>query len=207
MRLRFPFHRQTTELNCGPAALQMALEFLGKTCSIEELEELLEIKQGKGISTIKLAIAARKLGFRAEFFSNVLGFNPGNLELDFYKKHGDLTQSSDAEKLLAEAISLGVELHEASLPLAAILDNVREDRVLLILLDWGVIRGLSEYRGHFVPVVGYDADNIYVHNQGFHNTQPYFPISRELFEKARKSAGTDEDIVVIQKKQEKQLNS
>ena len=43
-------------------------------------------------------------------------------------------------------------------------------------------KGTPEFIGHFVPIVGYDGENIYVHNHGFHNPKAFLPIKRELFE-------------------------
>ena len=72
----------------------------------------------------------------------------------------------------------------------------------MILLDWNVIKGCPEkgYQGHFVPITGYDENNVYVHNHGMLNPSPYFTIPREVFDEARKSKGTDEDVLFIMPK-------
>jgi len=85
MKLQIPFYLQTTPLNCGPVALKMVLEFLNKKYSIEELEQATGLEKGKAISTIKLAITAARLGFKAKFFSKSIYFNKENLKLDYYK--------------------------------------------------------------------------------------------------------------------------
>jgi len=90
-----------------------------------------------------------------------------------------------------------VDVEERTLSLDEILSYIKQDSAIIILLDWNIITGGEGYQGHFVPVVGFDSKYIYVHNHGFLNPTPFLPISRELFEKARKSRGTDEDIVII----------
>ncbi len=204
MKLEVPFYKQTTKLNCGPTALKMALEFLGKSYSIKKLEKEGGIERGKGISTIRLAVAARKLGFKTEFFSKVLGINPENFKTDFYRKYADLTQEKHAQKIIAEAKETGVKLHERILPLGEIIKNIRKDRIMIALLDSNMLSGKEKwgFRGHFVPLVGYDKNNIYIHYPSFYRTvlQAFLPIKKEIFDRARKAKGTDDDIVVIYKK-------
>jgi ABC-type bacteriocin/lantibiotic exporter with double-glycine peptidase domain len=204
MKLEVPYHKQTTKLNCGPAALKMALEFLGESYSLKRLEEELRLDKGKGISTIKLAIAARNLGFKTEFFSKVLGINPENLKTDFYKKYTDLIQDSEAQRLIAEARKIGVKLYEKTLTLEEIIKNIREERIMIVLLDANLLSKKEKegFRGHFVPVVGYGKSNIYIHYPSFYSTvsRAFLPIKKEIFDKARKAKGTDEDIIIIYKK-------
>lgn len=198
--LNIPFYLQTTKMNCGPVALKMALEFLGEKYSIEELEKLTEIKEGKAVFTIQLAIAARKLGFKVDFFTKFLGMNPENLNLDFYKKY--TAERVSLEERFLHAKNLGVKIEEKTISLPEIIDNIKEDRIIILILDWNVIKGVENYQGHFVPIVGYDEENIYVHNHGFLNPTAFLPISKKLFEKARKAKGTDEDIMIIYRKKD-----
>lgn len=90
MKLEVPFHKQTTRLNCGPTVLRMVLNYLEKDYDIETIEEAAETKEGKGVSTIKLAIGAIKLGFKTKFLSKTLTLDVSNLDADFYKNYGDL---------------------------------------------------------------------------------------------------------------------
>ena len=66
--------------------------------------------------------------------------------------------------------------------------------------NWNVIKGRAGYHGHFMPIVGYDDEKIYFHQPGPKDPEPYFAISLEVFDKARKSVGTDEDIFFIHRK-------
>lgn len=93
-------------------------------------------------------------------------------------------------------------VYEKSLLLEEILSFVTEESIPIVLIDWNVImsRKNKGYQGHFVPIVGYDEKVVYIHNPGLKDTKEFMPISRELFDKARKSEGTDEDVAVIYKK-------
>ena len=91
-------------------------------------------------------------------------------------------------------------MEERSLSLEELLSKVSRNCIPIVLLDWSKIKGTLDFIGHFIPIIGYDEENVYVHNQGFHNTQAFLPIKRELFEEARKAKGTDEDITFIYRK-------
>lgn len=200
MKLKVPFYKQTTEMNCGPTALKMVFSYFGKEFDADLIEKEAGIKQGKAVSTIRLAIASASLGFKTKFFSKSLYFDEKNLELDFYKQHGDL-DIEESKTLIKEAKIKGVELNEKTISLGELLSYLSQDSLPIVLLDWNLIIGKEKsYQGHFVPIVGYDKDSVYVHNQGFTDTRPFFKIKKERFDKARKARGTDEDILVIYRK-------
>ncbi|MFW6231222.1 MAG: hypothetical protein ACOC32_04335 [Nanoarchaeota archaeon] len=70
-----------------------------------------------------------------------------------------------------------------------------EDSVPIILLDWNTVKGKECYQDHFVPIVGYDDENVYA--QSLVKGGAFMPIEDDVFEKAHKADGTDEDIAVI----------
>ena len=89
MKLKIPFFRQTTKLNCGPIALKMVLAYFGNDVGIEVLEERTGIKEGKGISTIQIATASASLGYKSDFYSKHILFNEENLKHEFYQNYAD----------------------------------------------------------------------------------------------------------------------
>ncbi len=200
MKINVPFFKQTTGVNCGPASLKMVLDYFGKVKPIEEIELLTKSKEGKGVSTIQLATVAAKLGLRVDFYSKHLTLYEENLKLDFYKKYSE-TDFNLSKKRLDEARKGGVNLFEKGISLEKILFLINEKSVPIVLLDWNIVSGVTEkgYQGHFVPMVGYDEENIYVHNPGLKSNEEFMKISKEVFEKARKAKGTDEDFLVIYK--------
>jgi hypothetical protein len=109
----------------------------------------------------------------------------------------DITAQS--KKLVEDAQKAGVRLEERTISLGELLRNVTNHSIPIILLDWNIVRGAKEkgYYGHFVPIVGYDDENVYVHNHGLNNPKAFLPIKRDILEEARKAQGTDEDIVYV----------
>lgn len=57
--------------------------------------------------------------------------------------------------------------------------------------------------GHYVPLVGYDNKFAYVNNSAGRNGKRFQSIDKNMFEKARKAKGTDEDILIIYKNKNK----
>jgi len=49
-------------------------------------------------------------------------------------------------------------------------------------------------------IVGFDKEFVYIHNPGPLNPESFMKIERVLFDKSRKSTGTDEDIVFVHRK-------
>jgi len=196
MKLRVPFYKQKTDSDCGPAALKMVLDYFGENKKLTDIYKLMDKKEGKGISTIQIAEAASKLGHKAIFYSTYVLLNEENLKLDFYKKYSNLDLEY-SKQLIKNAKKSGVKIHEKTLLLKEILRLVTRDSIPIILLDWNIINNKNGYQGHFVPIVGYDANNIYVHKP---NGKKFLRIEKKMFDKARKAEGTDEDIAIIQRR-------
>jgi len=202
MKLEIPFFRQTTLFNCGPSALRMVLAYFEKDPGIKILEEKTGIKEGKAVFTIKLGTVAKSFGYSANFFSKSLKFNSQYLEMNYYKKYGSGNEASELDILVDEAKKAGVNVQEKTIDINQLLNFVSEKSVPIVLLDWNIVEDRKEkgYQGHFVVIAGYDKKNVYVQNPSSADTIGLTSISRELFDKARKSNGTDEDIVIIYKK-------
>ena len=103
---------------------------------------------------------------------------------------------------MEDARKKGVKLYETTIPIDEFLSKITNDSVIILILDWSIILGKEDkgYIGHFVPVVGYDDENVYIHNQGFLEPTPFLPIKTEIFDRARKADGTDEDFLIIHRK-------
>ncbi len=201
MILPVPFYRQTTPFNCGPAALRTVISYFDSDPGIELVESRSEISRGKGASTAQIGIAAASLGYRSRFFSKHLTLTKENLELEFYKQYNSST-IDESKKILERAKSLGVLCEEKTMPLKDILSMITKDSVPILLIDWNVVKGMEEkgYQGHFVPVIGCDDNNVYIHQVAFNTGQSNIAIEKSLFDKARKSQGTDEDVLVVYRK-------
>ncbi|MCK5321044.1 peptidase C39 family protein [Candidatus Pacearchaeota archaeon] len=198
MKLEVPFFKQTSPLNCGPIALKMVLAYFGKNERVDVLEARTRIKEGKGISTIQIATAAASSGFKTDFYSKHILFNEENLKHEFYQKYSDMDLEQSKE-WVKDAKSVGVNIQERTQSLEELLGFVKKNSVPIILLDWNIVKAREEkgYQGHFVPIVGYDEQNVYIHNHGLSDTQKFLPVPRNIFDRARKVEGTDEDIVIV----------
>lgn len=198
MMLKIPYFKQEGMLHCGPTALRMAIAYLGKDPQIKTIIEKTGIKEGKGLSTIEIAIAATTFNYDVKLYSKHISFNEENQKLDYYKNYSDI-DLEQTKKLIETAKAKGVKLEEKTLPIEEILGFVTENSVVIILLDWNIVKEerKKSYLGHFVPIVGYDEKYIYVHDAGINNPKKFMPIKRQIFDEARKAKGTDEDIVVI----------
>lgn len=199
MKLDVPFYPQTSATNCGPAALQMILAYLGDKKELSAIEQQAGIEPGKGLYTIQLALAAARFGFEVAFYTASLGMNPAHLAMEFYKKYSSMNDERMA-RLVREAHTAGAALKERSLSLHELWGFVNEGCGVVVLLDWNGVRGKEGYQGHFVPVVGFDATHVFVHNPGPHEAQQFVPLAREVFDRARKAVGTDEDALVVRKR-------
>ena len=83
-----------------------------------------------------------------------------------------------------------------------VLGFVNKDSIPIILINWNTIKDKKEkgYQGHFVPVVGYDKQNVYIHNHGLNDAEKFMPVPKKTFDEARKAEGTDEDVVIVYRK-------
>ena len=165
MKLEVPFHNQETNNDCGPTALQMVLEYLDrKSYSRDQIQTLVDSDKSGVTWTIGLAKSAAQMGFKTEFYTSCLGFNPENYKLAFYQETADEKKSTEKKlnKLKREAVQFGVHMEEKRLTLKEILIKIGSSCVPIILLDWSKIKATKGFIGHFVPIVGYDNNNIYI---------------------------------------------
>ncbi len=198
MKFRVPFYKQTNPINCGPISLKMIFSFFGKDKPLEEIEEKCRMKEGKAVSTVHLAICAVELGFKIKLFSRSLTPVMENLDANFVKKNAEGNYIEIVNSMIEELKERDAELIEKSISLEEILSYLSETSIPIVLLDWNVIfPRFSGYNGHFVPVVGFDKENVYIHNPGLADSLEFMPIKREIFDKARKANGTDEDILIV----------
>jgi hypothetical protein len=200
MMFRVPFYKQVGMTDCGIVALKMVFSFLGKDFQIEGIGEKTGIKLGKATSTLQLAKAAVELGFRVKLISKSVLPTQENMNSEFHKKYAEedyIQQSTSCYNYLK---TKNTEMMEKSIDINELLSYVTESSIPIVLLDWNVVSPkYNGYQGHFVPIVGYDKETIYVHNPSASDLKEYMPIKRQLFDSARKSKGTDEDILIIYK--------
>src|SRR3989344_8210775 len=134
MKLRVPFYKQESKNDCGPTALQMVLEYFKEPHSREELMNLVDSDKSGITWTLGLANAVAELGFKTEFYTTCLGFNPKNYELEYYQKEADKPSSSEGKlkRLQIESHQLGVKMEEISLTLEQLISKISKDCVPIV---------------------------------------------------------------------------
>mmetsp|Transcript_150693 Transcript_150693/g.420043 ORF Transcript_150693/g.420043 Transcript_150693/m.420043 type:complete len:244 (-) Transcript_150693:155-886(-) len=205
VKLEVPFHAQPALMSCGPTALRMCFAFLDGVpdWDLQAIDAAIGNYAGTCISTIKLALAATRLGFQARFCSTHLSFNPDWLNNPYWQAIGDCDQATYAH-LLEEARDAGVAMEERELCLDEILDGITPDMLPVVLVDMNVLRGFEgkEYCGHFMVVVGFSQgrDFVLVHQQIAKEAMPYQRIPAPLFDQARLARYTDSDVLFIKRR-------
>ncbi|MFX0139969.1 MAG: peptidase C39 family protein [Candidatus Hodarchaeota archaeon] len=202
IRFKIPFFEQGYN-ECGPICLKMVLEYFGEHHSELELKNLVESDSTGTTWAIGLVKAAASLGFKVDFYTTYLGVNPENYNLMYYVTQTDGYEKSKVKvNKIIEIISKDpkVKLIENSLSLDEILKKINNDCVVISEVNWCTVIRENGYLGHFVLIVGYDEKNVYIHQILPGNPQPYFPIKRKVFNKARNQLGTDQNLIFIYRK-------
>lgn len=198
MKLNVPFYKSKTDTDCGPLALKMVLSYFDEDYSFEELAKLEKQLDAGFVWSTGIALAANKLGFRVKFISKT-NFNPEETDLKYYQEHYDEQARNVLNELREELKEKDIEVQK-DMSLSELLSYVSKDSIVIIALNWNIVTGKDGFCGHFVPITGYDDENIYVHNPGIASAMPYLAIKRDLFLKSWESKGTDKDTVIIYRK-------
>ena len=198
MRIRIPLAKQRGRPNCGPACLWMILSYFDDKISLPDLEKEIGYKEGKGTSSIKLAVAAKRRGYEVKLLTTSIEPNKNNLKMDYYKTYMD-EDAAGLSKLIEEARKLNIKMIEKSLGLKELCSLITKSSIPIVLLDWNIIRKQSQngFMGHYVDLIGYDQRFVYVNNAAGRKGMRMQAIRRNIFNKARKATGTDEDIILI----------
>ncbi|MFP4645638.1 MAG: peptidase C39 family protein [Candidatus Woesearchaeota archaeon] len=198
MKLDVPYHASKKDTDCGPLALKMVLEFFGEQHEFAELSHLERQLDTGLVWSAGIARAAIKLGFTSTFITKTVQESiPDN---EYYDTYALDDARAILQQLTFEIKKAGVEIRQLDLSLAELLGSVSEDSIPIVLVNWNVIRGKKGFSGHFLPITGYDEQQVYVHNPGLDMAASHLPIDKVLFLKAWETKGTDKDVVIIYRK-------
>ena len=199
MKIKVPFYKSKKDTDCGLLALKMALAYLGEKYICQKIaKEIRQLDTGL-VWSVGVARASKMLGFPTKFISTT-NFSHEESDIDYYKKYSDDRGKIILKELFEEIKKIGVEVQERDMPIDELLSYVSENSIPIVLVNWYVISGKEGFSGHFLPISGYDEENIYVHNPGLASAMPYLPIKRNVFLKAWESKGTDKDTIIIYRK-------
>ena len=199
MKISVPFYKSKKDIDCGPSALRMALAYFGERYTLKKIsQEERQINTGL-VWSVGIARASKILGFPTKFISTT-NFSHEESDIDYYKKYSNNKAKIILRELSEEIKKIGVDVQEKNMTLEELLSYVSKNSIPIVLVNWYIIAGKDGFSGHFVPVTGYDEENVYIHNPGIASAMPYLPMKRDVFLRAWESKGTDKDAVVIYRK-------
>lgn len=207
--IEVPHIKQLRSWDCGLACVLMVLKTLG--LNHYDLQDLEEICRTTSIWTVDLAYLLQKLSIRFSYFTVTLGANPDFSVETFYKEQ----LANDIERvdmLFQRSVEEGIKIERRSIKGEEIVLLILSGKYIVIaLVDQCVLSqpwkedvrmprfytGSAAYTGHYVVICGYDA-----HADEFEIRDPASSrksdrISSKCLEEARKSYGTDEDILMV----------
>ena len=200
MKLDVPFYINDGN-ECGQISLRMVLEYFGKKISTEEISQRAFAERTGMAWGIGLAKAAHELGFRTNFYStNITSEIDMLLKNEFYKKHISANTSNTLYKIISYCKQNKIPLNQKPLSPEELLSTVSQDSIPIVLLNWNLVKEKLGFTGYMVPVVGYDKNYVYVNQPGPAEPMQFYPIRRGVFQAARESDGTDQNVIVVYRK-------
>lgn len=211
-RLRFievPLVNQLSNWDCGLACVLMVLQTIGiNNCSLHALEKLCGTRS---IWTVDLAYLLQSFSVIFSYFTVTLGANPNFSVESFYKDQlpNDLVR---VDMLFQRAFEAGIRIECRSFSpeeIALLMLSGRYVAIALVdqcklsqswLEDYHIPDFCGSnlgYTGHYVVICGYDADNDEFEIRDPASSRKYQKISSKHLDEARKSFGTDEDLLLI----------
>ncbi|XP_022743699.1 protein GUCD1-like isoform X2 [Durio zibethinus] len=218
--VQVPHINQLFSWDCGLACVLMALTTVGVSdCSIKNLSKLCCTTS---IWTVDLAYLLQKFSIRFSYYTVTYGANPIYFGETYYKEQlpNDLVR---VDKLFQKAVEAGINILCRSISGEEISSWILSGKYIAIALvdqyklsrSWVgdvIIPGFQGndfgYTGHYVLICGYDAkaDEFEIRDPA--SSRKRDRVSSKSLEEARKSFGTDEDLLLISlEESRKQSNS
>lgn len=204
-----PHIKQEHTWDCGLACVLMVLRTLG--INHYDIEDLEAFCNTNSIWTVDLAYLLHKFSISFSYITVTLGANPKFSLESFYEKQlgDDIVRVNMLFKKSQEA---GINIECRSIKGDEIALLIMSGKyVIIALVDQYVLSqswtedlyisdfysGPSGYTGHYIVICGYDAlrDEFEIRDPA--SSRNHGTISSICLEKARKSFGTDEDILLI----------
>ncbi|XP_016472177.1 guanylyl cyclase 1 isoform X2 [Nicotiana tabacum] len=213
-----PHINQLHSWDCGLACVLMVLRTLGKDYDMQELEELCCTTS---IWTVDLAYLLQKFSVNFSYFTVTLGANPSFCVETFYKEQlsNDLVR---VDMLFQKARDTGINIECRSISSEEISSLILSGKFIAIALvdqyklshSWLEDIGISDfcndnpgYTGHYVVICGYDADTDEFEIRDPASSRKHEKVTSRCLEGARKSFGTDEDLLLIRLQKEETESS
>ncbi|BFG22760.1 hypothetical protein CerSpe_090340 [Prunus speciosa] len=214
-----PHINQLYSWDCGLACLVMVFRTVGiDSCDIQTLAELCCTTS---IWTVDLAYLLQKFSISFSYYTVTFGANPNYSGETFYKEQlpNDLAR---VDTLFQKAREAGVSIQCRSISREEICFLILCGKYIAIVLvdQYKLSRSCSDdvfvsdfygsnsgYTGHYVIICGYDSatDEFEIRDPAC--SRKHERVSSTCLEEARKSFGTDEDLLLISLKRNGKQNS
>ncbi|KAG6553484.1 hypothetical protein Mapa_004396 [Marchantia paleacea] len=207
--IQVPHVRQMCDWDCGLACVLMVLRAL--RIDGHDLKSLSSLCRTTSIWTVDLAHLLRHFAVNVAFLTVTIGANPNFAVETFYKENME-EDGARVNKLFEKAAQVGIQIQLRSISGDELCMLILSGRYLAIALvdkrklshPWldeiclGDCCGLNTgYTGHYVVICGYDIDTDEFEIRDPASSSGSGRISLDALEEARKSFGTDEDILFI----------
>ncbi|KAK1355257.1 Guanylyl cyclase [Heracleum sosnowskyi] len=204
-----PHINQLRTWDCGLNCVLMILKTLGfNNCTIQELDRLCSLTS---IWTIDLAFLLQKFAVSFSYFTVTLGVNPEYSTEIYYKEQlpDDLVR---VDSLFQKAMDAGINIECRSISRQQLSLLILSGRYIAIALvnqyplSQSSLKNIcfsrlsndnSAYTGHYVVICGYDAAKDEFEIRDPASSRKHVRITSKCLEEARKSFGTDEDLLLV----------
>lgn len=177
MMLDVPFYRQTNSNSCGVVSAKMVLEYFDIVVDIDEMYHHLNITEDRPILSTEILILLNMCGVNSTLYSKTNLLN-GNIPLGY---------ENILNKNLLVIKKLNLNFIVKKVNIEFIKECINNKCPIICLLNFHN-RGL-----HYVPIVGVDTKNVYIHDFNEQNVKLTFSEFNTLFENSK----TDCDVLVV----------
>ncbi|XP_074041706.1 protein GUCD1 isoform X2 [Leptinotarsa decemlineata] len=214
LHIQLSHFKQKYNWDCGVSCVLMVLPEKKKQKFLKNFTQICENEGfNKSTWTIDLCYLLKKFDIRHVFYTITLGVHEGYRGNSFYNN----VLNKDEQRITArfkKAEGLGILIRKLSLSIAEIVTHLVNGPVIVLtnakILTCDIckfnkissefrkcIPWPTSYQGHYVVICGYD-----ISSRKFFYRNPSFgdhvcTISMDLLDLARKSYGTDEDIIFV----------
>ncbi|KAK7088316.1 protein GUCD1-like [Littorina saxatilis] len=213
--IEVPHVRQCYSWDCGLACVSMVLQHYDIPSKEVYTKDLDAQQCGESVWTIDLACIAARNAIPHRLCTITLGANAEHASKSFYS--GFTRDEKRVNKLFEEAATQGVQVEQRSVALEEVVNHLSTGCLAVVLIDWRYLEcmwcppnmgrcclwcmdiGHSGYQGHFIVVCGYNRTKQHIFYKNPNTSDSLCCCQFESFEKARKSHGTDEDILFLYK--------
>ncbi|CAL9187942.1 unnamed protein product [Musa hybrid cultivar] len=205
-----PHVRQRFDWDCGLACVLMVLRTIGlEQFDIHDLEKLCRTTS---IWTVDLAYLLHKFSVDFSFLTVTLGANPDYSAESYYREQlqDDIGR---VDGLFEKALEAGISIQCRSISAKDISWLILSGQCVAVALvnkiklsqSWTKDAHVAEcymsntdyMAGHYVVICGYDGDNGEFEIRDPASSRKYEKVSMKCLDEARKSYGTDEDILLV----------